>query len=185
MPAILESLLSQHRDLRLLIALLERQPSLEPEPEAPHIGLLVDVLLYLTSFPDVSHHPVEDRIAERLLAGGALASDLVRELESQHALLAQQGKDLLRDLEGAMRKESMSLELVGLNSRLYAERLRHNIAFEELVLFPVAAKCLAPDDWRDIEFDHSPPADPLFSGQVDQRFAGLRRMISVEAKLPE
>jgi hemerythrin-like domain-containing protein len=181
MHAILESLLAQHRDLARLIALLERQPSLEPDPAAPHVGLLVDVLVYLTHFPDVSHHPVEDRIAERLLADGALAADLVHELEDQHARLARQGQDLLRDMEGAMRRESISLELVALNSRLYAERLRHNIAFEELVLFPAAARSLQQEDWQEIERSHAPAPDPLFSAQVDQRFAELHRMISLEA----
>ena len=181
MHAILESLLAQHRELARLIDLLERQPSLEPDPQAPHVGLLVDVLEYLTNFPDVTHHPVEDRIAERLLAVNALQPDLCRELEAQHAQLAQQGAALLRDMEGAMRKESMSLELAALNSRLYAERLRHNIAFEELVLFPQAARSLSDAELQAIGDGFHGPADPLFSGTVDRRFAQLRAAISVEA----
>lgn len=181
MHPLIESLLGQHKDLARLIALLERQPSLEPDPAAPHVGLLVDVMVYLTHFPDVSHHPLEDAMAERLLARQALAPDLCRELEEQHARLARQGKDLLRDMEGAMRRETGPLELVALNNRLYAERLRHNIAFEELVLFPQADKSLQEEDWKVLASTHTPTGDPLFSGTVDQRFAELQRVISAEA----
>lgn len=181
MQPVLDSLLAQHRNLSRLVALLELQPSLEPDPAAPHIGLLQDVMVYLTSFPDVAHHPLEDRIARRLLARGALDGELAAELESQHARLARQGADLLRDMEGAMRRESMAMEVVALNTRLYAERLRHNIAFEELVLFPAAARHLDEEDWRAVGPAHAPAADPLFSGRAESRFEELRRVISKQA----
>lgn len=181
MHAILDTLLTQHGNLSRLVALLECQPSLEPVPEAPHVGLLLDVMVYLTSFPDVSHHPLEDRIAERLLARGALDRDLCAELEAQHARLARQGADLLRDMEGAMRRESMAMDVAALNTRLYAERLRHNIAFEELVLFPAAASHLDEADWQAIAPTHRPVADPLFSDDVEARFEGLRQVISQQA----
>lgn len=181
MHPLLDLLLDQHRDLARLIGLLDRLPSLEPDPAARHAALLVDVLVYLTNFLDVTHHPLEDRIAGRLVARGALSAELRDELEAQHARLAQQGAALLRDMEGAMRRESASLELVALNSRLYAERLRHNIAFEELALFPLAARHLEPSDWDMISAGHDARPDPLFSSPVDQRFAQLRGVIAIEA----
>ena len=85
MHTILETLLAEHHDLRRLVALLERQPSLRPDPAAPNIGLLVDALFYLTRFPVVTHHAMEDRMAERLLARHALDPDFCREIEEQHA----------------------------------------------------------------------------------------------------
>lgn len=182
MHTILDTLLAEHRDLHRLVALLERQPSLQPDPAAPNVGLLVDALFYLTRFPDVTHHPMEDRIAERLLARHALDPDLCAELEAQHARLSRQGLDLLRDLEGAARRESMSMELAASSIRLYAERLRHNMAFEELVLFPAASRSLDADDWRAIgpSAQRDPP-DPLFHSKVQERFVELRRAISAEA----
>lgn len=136
MHAVIDTLLAQHRDLRRLIGLLERQPSLEPGPVAP---------------------------------------------EGQHARLGRQGEALLRDMEGAMRQESISLELAALSSRLYAERLRHNIAFEELVLFPLAARSLPEGELEEMGAAFEMPDDPLFSGPVEERFAELHRAIVAEA----
>jgi hemerythrin-like domain-containing protein len=182
MHPVLLQLGAEHRDMGSLLTLLRRQRSLLADPLASNIGLLVDALYYLTSFPDVTHHPLEDRIAERLLHKLAIDPDLVREHETQHDRLGRQGQDLLRDLEGAAREESMSRELVAANICLYVERLRHNMAFEELVLFPAAARHLDDQDWRAIAAGAARAApDPLFDPQVQHRFQQLRNAITLEA----
>lgn len=182
MHPVLVQLGAEHRDMGSLLTLLSRQRSLLADPLAANIGLLVDALYYLTSFPDVNHHPLEDCIAERLLHKRAIDSDLVRDLEAQHVRLGRQGLDLLRDLEGAAREETMSRELVADNICLYVERLRHNMYCEELVLFPAAARGLDDQDWRAIATDtaSAEPA-PLFVPQVQQRFQQLREAIKLEA----
>ncbi|TAM43872.1 MAG: hemerythrin domain-containing protein [Burkholderiaceae bacterium] len=182
MPRVIDRLLSEHVNLERLVRLLDRQPSLLVSPDAPNIGLLVDTLLYLTEFPDVTHHPLEDRIVERLRARDALPAGLADEIEAQHVMLARQGLALLCDLEGAVRQDTMSPEGAEANIRLYAERLRHNMAVEELALFPAAVRKLDDEDWRLIE--HMTPEgvpDPLFDALVQTRFAELRRAIAVEA----
>lgn len=182
MHRIIDRLRFEHRNLERLARLLDRQPSLLAIADAPNIGLLVDMLYYLTRFPDVTHHPLEDRIVERLRDRDALPAGLAEEIEAQHVTLARQGLDLLRDLEGALRQETVSPELVEANIRLYSERLRPNMAIEELALFPAAVCQLDDEDWRAIE--HSTPPrepDPLFETLVETRFAELRQAIALEA----
>lgn len=179
MQRVVARLLAEHDQLAGLVRLLDRQPSLVADPAAPNIALLVDALSYLTQFPDVSHHALEDRIGERLSARGALDASISNELSAQHATLAHQGRDLLRDLESAARDEAMPRELLQSNIRLYAERLRHNMAVEELTLFPAALQCLSDDDWSAIAGDIA--ADPLFRTPVEERFADLRRVIEAES----
>lgn len=181
MHAILVSLLNQHQQLSTLVRLLVGQPSLEPDPCAPNAGLLLDVATYLTGYPGVSHHQLEDVIAGRLRARGLVDADIGVELEMQHVRLARHGADLLRDMEGTMRRESASMELVASNTRLYAERLRHNIAFEELVLFPSASKYFHEEDWQAVTAAVQSGADLAFWPEVERRFEGLRRAIVEEA----
>ena len=89
----------------------------------------------------------------------------------------------MRDLESAAREESTSWPAVAGNARLYAERLRHNMAVEELALFPVAEEVLGDAEWNAIAtaLPRQMPADPLFVSQTEQRFADLRRVIATEA----
>ena len=88
----------------------------------------------------------------------------------------------MRDLESAAREESMSWELVEANIRLYAERLRHNMAVEELILFPAALRHFEADDWLAIDaITARVQHDPLLSTSTEDRFAQLRRVIAAEA----
>lgn len=81
-----------------------------------------------------------------------------------------------------MRNENMSRELLEFGVRLYAERLRHNMAVEELTMFPIATHHLDSDDWSSILQSHPQrSADPLFQSPVHERFVQLHRVIAAEA----
>jgi hypothetical protein len=82
---------------------------------------------YLTRFPDVRHHLLEDRMIERLPAKKALTAESGHEIEEQHTTLIQYGRYLLRDQEAATRVENMSQEFVDTRIQIYAEWLIHNI----------------------------------------------------------
>ncbi|SDG21165.1 hemerythrin domain-containing protein [Paraburkholderia phenazinium] len=182
MRVIVEKLQAEHVRLGRLVGLLNLQSCQRTDATAPNIALLVDVLCYLTRFADLAHHVIEDRMVEKLLAKKALAVELGREIETQHQVLIRDGRDLLRDLESAVRGENMSQQLVDSRVRLYAERLRHNMVIEELTLFPAAEQNLSSAEWHEIESSgaYAQP-DPLFDATVDERFAELYRVITAEA----
>ena len=182
MSTVIAKLHTEHVRLARLVRLLNHQSCLRTDASAPNVALLVDALCYLTRFPDVDHHVIEDRMVEVLLEKKALPVDIGGEIESQHATLIRNGRDLLRDLESAVRGENMSQELVDIRIRLYAERLRHNMVVEELTLFPAAQKSLSEADWRTVEGAGSQARpDPLFDNEPDERFAELFRVINTEA----
>jgi len=182
MPTLIERLLAEHVTLKRLVRLLAGEMSLRADPYAPDIALLVDALYYLTHFPDVSHHMLEDRIVERLLEKQALPASFGHEVEAQHAALFRQGRELLQDLEAAVREENMSQELVEIHIREYAQLLQRNMDVEEAILFPAAVRHLDGDDFRALELldVHGQP-DPLLQTPVDERFAQLHRVIASEA----
>lgn len=182
MNQIISHLLEEHRNLGKLVGILDRFPVAQRQRKLSDVILLVDTFSYLTCFPDVHHHLVEDRIAACLRAKNMLSTDISDEIERQHRVLARQGADLMRDLESAAREETTSWPAVVTSARLYAERLRHNMAVEELALFPVAETMLGEADWAAIAaFSKQAPVDPLFVSSTEMRFAELRRVIAAEA----
>ena len=132
--------------------------------------MLVDVLAHLTNFltsATIPRRPDRNRGASASGAGGAERRTWKR------STWLQQGAALLRDMEGAMRASRPCLNWWPWNIRLYAERLRHNIAFEELVLFLLAAHAQRRLIRALIAAGYEARPDPLFSSPVDQRFAHL------------
>lgn len=187
MTGMLARLIDEHANLARLVRLLDACPiarALDGDT-VPIKGaeLLVDALYYLTHFPDQHHHIAEDGIVARLEQKSAIDDELAETIRSQHATLARHGEDLMRDLESAAREETMSWALVHTNVRLYAELLRHNMATEELALFPLAQRHLEADDWCALEdvATASAQRDPLFGTAVAARFAQLRRIIASES----
>ena len=185
MSEVIETLHRDHGNLVRLVRLLDGRISVLANPEIADVELVVNALEYLTHFPDVSHHPLEDRIVDRLRDKRVLPFGFAADLMAQHSTIARQGHELMRDLELVVRGEDLAWKLEELaweriapNVRLYAERLRHNMAVEELILFPVALRHLDADDWQTIR-DTSPKGaqDPLFHTQEDERFRQLHRAI--------
>src|SRR5690349_7967089 len=99
MASIIDNLIAEHRRLERLLRLLERQSVLRDAQATANSALLVDALYYLTRFPDVNHHALEDRIIGKLLKKKALPDELGSELSAQHATLALQGHEVIQDLE--------------------------------------------------------------------------------------
>lgn len=182
MASVIDNLIAEHRRLERLVRLLERQSMLRGAPAATNGALLVDALYYLTRFPDVNHHALEDRIIGKLLEKQVLPHELGSELSAQHATLALRGHELIQDLESMVHDENMSGELLEFRIRLYAERLRHNMAVEELTIFPIGTRHLGSDDWSSIlQTGPHRSADPLFQTPVHERFVQLHHVIATEA----
>lgn len=181
MAPTLARLHAEHANLERLVRLLDGHASVPATPPFGDLGVVVDTVYYLTHFPDVSHHPLEDRIVEQLRGRQVLPPGFADEIEAQHVTLAHQGDALMRDLESAARGETLSWEIVSPNLRLYAERLRHNMAVEELILFPTALRILDDADWRHIDAAIETTQDPLFGARVDERFRQLHAAIAVQA----
>ena len=182
MWSVLERLQSEHRNLFRLANLLEERARRVLRPQRSDLELMVDTMYYLTNFPDVYLHPTEDRIVEHLRNVDGISASLANDLTFQHSTLAEQGLDLLRDLESVAREETLSWVNVAPNLRLYAERLRHNMVVEELILFPAAACKLGVNERFSIETTNAAiKTDPLFGASVEDRFRELHRVIAAEA----
>ena len=65
---------TDHANFARLLDLLEAQLDLFHRGETPHYELMLDIMFYMTHYPDVLHHPKEDmaftRIRERETGDG-------------------------------------------------------------------------------------------------------------------
>src|SRR5579864_3187128 len=117
MASIIDNLRAEHGKLEHLTRLFDGQLTAVSRASPAKTALLVDALYYLTRFPDVNHHVLENRIVEGLLEKRALPAELGSEIEAQHATLVGEGHELLQALESMVRKENMSSEWIDLHLR--------------------------------------------------------------------
>ncbi len=135
----------------------------------PDFALLSLMLDYIDGFPEMFHHPKEDRYlfpAVRRRAPEMAAT--IDELEREHS----EGAELIRELRRALwryRDEGgAGLPAFAAAVNRYTEFHWSHMRKEEDQILAVAERALSPADWRPIDAAFQANADPLF-GEARQR----------------
>jgi hemerythrin-like domain-containing protein len=173
----------EHVNFGRLLDLLEQQLDGFHSGRRPDYELMLDVMYYMTHWPDVMHHRREDLAFERIKGRDSSVAPIVDELLGQHAALRRDGNALVESLDDIVNGAIRTRESVETPGRAYIECFRKHIDTEESALTDVARRVLTAKDWSDIEAVGEHVDDPLFGPQVTQRFAALRAQIRREATL--
>ena len=175
--SMLNELRTDHRNMVLLLSLLEAETERLSANEKPDYDLLSSVMTYMAEYPDAVHHPREDRLYQHLAALRPNIDDSLQRVESDHKELEHAGRGLCEGIEAAARgRSSDSKALAGALQR-YAKHLRSHMYWEEQQLFD-----LADEVSDELIVDTEQVGDPLFGRKTEKRFRRLlgkiqRRMV--------
>jgi len=173
---------AEHVNFATLLDLLEVQLDRFHRGEAPDYELMLDVMFYMTHYPDVLHHPKEDLAFARIAERDASARPIVAALTEQHSTLKRDGNTLVIALDDIVNGSITSREHVEAPGRSYIAGFRRHMETEDTQILPLAAKLLARDDWTAIETAVRHLEDPVFGKARDERYAALRRHIAREMR---
>jgi len=134
---------------------------------------ILDILRYMTDYPDLFHHPREDLMMERLLRRSPGARPLVDEVAREHRELAAQGKRLWECARTALSVPDGAAEATRAQSQRYICAQRAHMNKEEAALFPLAERMLSADDWNALERALGQRPDPLFGPRVAAEYRAL------------
>lgn len=172
-PKAIEQLQLDHRNMNRLLSLLRAELDTSRGGRSWDFDLLRSVMEYALHFPDLCHHPKEDRIYRRMLERDPAAAGRVGDLMRDHAHLGELTRKLaatLRNLEHDVEMPRQWLENL---VESYITANRRHIAAEEQTFFPQAIVTLTDADWREIDVGSSGDPDPLFGERVAGEFRGL------------
>jgi hemerythrin-like domain-containing protein len=170
---LLDSLREDHRNLTVLIDMLDTEADRLKALEDPNYELLRDIMLYMTGYPDVVHHRKEDWIYAQMVAvRPAMQRDLTR-IERDHAELAKLGTKLLNDIEAIESGTVMRRFDVVEDARAYVNRQRDHMRWEDEKLFPLIDNLKAELDLSEVASNVPKTSDPVFGPKVDSGFRVL------------
>jgi hemerythrin-like domain-containing protein len=173
---------AEHLNFAALLELLERQLELFHKGMAPDYELMLDIMFYMTHYPDVLHHPKEDLAFAKIKERDATARGIVDQLAEQHARLKSSGDALALALDDIVNGSITTREHVESPGRAYIAAFRNHMNCEETTILPLAAKVLQDNDWAAIDAAILRIDDPLFGKDQEGRYASLRRQIAREAR---
>ena len=171
----------EHANFNKLLNLLEGQLNLFHRSQTPNYALMLDIMCYMTHYPDLLHHPREDLAFDVVKQRIPSLAWLVDELTAEHVVAVRNSAQLVADLDSVVDGAILPRESVETPGREYIAHFRHHMAREEADLFPIVAKTLNSRDWTAIDAAVKPAMDPLFGANAPRQYEVLRREIVREA----
>jgi hemerythrin-like domain-containing protein len=170
---ILEELREDHRNLARLLDLLENECRDLPADGEPDMELLLDIMHYMTIYPDAIHHPREDLVYTAMREHGSDLSEGLEGIPDDHREIAELGATLRRDIEAiisgaAVTRQHLLEDLVN-----YVGHLRRHMDWEETDLFPRADSLARDDETATIDVSLHLEEDPVFGATTAKSFSNL------------
>jgi hemerythrin-like domain-containing protein len=184
MTDTLSLLREEHINFGKLLDLLDAELALFHQGDTPNYELMLDVMFYMTHFPDMIHHPKEELAFARLAQRDPGVARTVEELTRQHELLKESGAKLVLELEDIVNGSILSRQEVEVPGRIYVENFRAHIEREEAEMFPMAERLLRTRDWAAIDSAIERREDPIFGKTAERRYAAIRFQIDRESNFP-
>ena len=174
---VIEILRQEHRNIEKLLLVLEQELDVFARGDRPDYEVVHAVIAYFQVYPDAYHHPLEDRVFEKLKVRDSTAAAKVGDLAADHRRGAERLRRVAHAVENVLADRELLRQTVNDILRDFIEQERRHMAAEERVFFPAAINALEPTDWAEITSRLTDQSDPLFSEVVEEKFEVVRRHI--------
>ncbi|GEC56160.1 hemerythrin [Bradyrhizobium elkanii] len=174
---IIDLLRREHRNIDLLLTVLERELQLFERGRRPDYEVIRAIISYFKVYPEVYHHPQEDLIFSKLTLRDPDAAATVGDLAREHADGADRLRRFAEAIDGVLADRELPRQEVSRIIRDFIVKERHHMMVEERDFFPAALKALLPQDWTEVASALTDHKDPLFSEAAEETFDALRAHI--------
>ena len=180
---VLGELRQDHRNMSVMLDLLERESNRLFDGDSTDFDLLHDIMEYMTVYPDAVHHPKEDRIYAELKA---VRPDLSRGFDRitlDHRNIEELGLKLRDNIASVTSEGLVPRKTVVADALRYVNTLRSHMQWEELDLFRRVEEMIAEGHKLIEATTYLQKPDPVFGPEVEEKFARLFE--SVQERIAE
>ncbi|MEH6590587.1 MAG: hemerythrin domain-containing protein [Halioglobus sp.] len=174
---VIETLYSEHRFFLSLLDRLQHETDKLKPGKIPDYHLLLDIIDYLTHYPDQFHHPREDLLFAKLLSVNKKFLPDLKRLEREHKTLHVYNDKLFAELKRIASGRRVDRPELMRNLNRYVAGYRQHIAFESKTIFPKAKGELSATDMRELQAKTRYIDDPLFGVEVEQQYRRVERSV--------
>ena len=175
MSTVMSELRQDHSNVREILGLLSRQLDAVSDASGGDFELMRDIMIYMTRYPDHTHHPKEDLMFERMRERGVSPDTefTIAKLLREHVALAEKG-NIFRDmLIGVVDGAMVERDTLVATGRDYVEFLAYHARLEDETVFLEAEKLLDDADWTVVRKAFEAQVDPIFGPVVALEFDSL------------
>jgi hemerythrin-like domain-containing protein len=174
---IIQRLSQEHRNIRKLLAILERELEVFDAGGRPDYQIIRSIISYFEVYTEIYHHPQEDIVYARLESRDPAAAKRVGNLAREHRHGADRLRKVAEVLDSVLPDHERFRRNVDSVVREFIAHERRHMMMEDQEFFPAAREALRPADWREIASAVDDNRDPLFSDATEDRFSRVREYI--------
>lgn len=167
---ILAELRQDHRNMVVLLDLLEAEADKLYSDDSPDFALMLEIMHYMTVYPDSVHHPKEDRIYAELKAARPDLAKGMAHITDEHRTIAENSLALRDKLEQVVSGNFVRRNDVVGDAVRYIDGLRRHMRWEESDLFRRIDRMIADGHATVDAAILISRGDPLFGSHVEERF---------------
>ena len=172
---LLEELREDHRNMALVLNILDRIAADAESGEDPDFEFVDEIMRYMTVYPDAVHHPKEDVVYDELKKSRPNLTLDLDDVRAEHRKIAILGNKLRDDVEAIVAGAAVRRENFVNDASDYVQHLRKHMQWEEEDLFQRVDEMIGEDSLPiDVErYQHI--KDPVFELEVE---SGFRRLMT-------
>jgi hemerythrin-like domain-containing protein len=177
MPAIIDDLQRDHRNMRTLLDIVEEELDALRNRRAVDFDLLGMIMEYTLNYPQMVHHPREDALFRRLQTRDPNSAAAVGDLVEEHVKLGELTQRFAAAVGNIARGVGLEREWFDVLARDYVARNRAHMHSEEHDFFPRALAALTDEDWAELDASRATGGDPVFGEKVAAAYERLFQRI--------
>jgi hemerythrin-like domain-containing protein len=177
MSRLIEILTEEHRNIEMLLRVLEQELGIFDRSEPPDYEILQAIIQYFQDYPETCHHPKEDMVFNKLKVRNPAAAKRIGDIEAEHQIETTRLRRLAEAIEAILAGREFLRQTFHNLVRDFIEHQRQHMDKEDRLLFPAAAKALKPEDWAEIDAQLNNRKDPLSNGEREKSLNVLQRTI--------
>ena len=170
---LMSSLRSDHRNMAMLLDLLDAEIGRLAASGESDYDLVRDIMWYMTEYPDVVHHPKEDIVYRHVKSLRPEIHAELERVETDHQYIEETGLKLRNSIEAISNGANLDRNEVFEKCRLYKEHLLEHMYWEETELFSLADELQHFGDWSAVVLENNEISDPLFGSWVERKYSRL------------
>lgn len=178
MSDVLDKLLSDHAHIARLLIMFEEQVRLIHAGDNPDAALMQDIMGFMTHYPDLIHHPLEDLMFEHVRALDPAASTVLAPLSAEHDQLAHLGHDLKIYVDCLESESLVRRDLLDQLATDFLVGVRKHMKEEEEHAFPLARKLLDDQEWDQIRAEFKVKDHEVFGSVLDAHYQAMYHSIT-------
>ncbi len=178
---MLARLMHDHKHIGILLKILKAKHIKLAAGEGINYNLVRDIVEYMQSYAEHSHHPLEEVISE--FYWNKLGRAHINEtLTSEHKKLVDASASLMATLNLILSDVVVSKEQLVGDLESYVALQQSHMDFEESTVFPKWANVITESDWQTVVqmCDARLIDDPLFSESDNVLFEELKEYIEAD-----